>query len=370
MEWQREALRNLRAAAPVSARKPDIRLRLTPGFLMVIGLAALPLAGGRSGLAALSLLLALVIHQLPALLVACGSGIALLTLDGCGASVERAPARSEGAGSIGVSLLGTLLNLASALALGRLGQGFGGETRLHAMLGVATTVLAAWGVAQLLPFVPFHVGRMLARALTPRDRLVFTSSSLALVLGGGLMAVTATQLPSLLVVVLASGMFGFAAWRNAITELADENSGISALAARAEQAIDRGRPSEAVIVARSGLSVARSRACRRRLHAATYWGAVGAGDPFLAHSALAQLPSEAITVHLVAAYLRVCGRLGDAEALLLRARSLGQRTRETTKLLIDIQLLLGRVNEPAQLAREDEALLDATDRAVLHDAGF
>jgi hypothetical protein len=267
-------------------------------------------------------------------------------------------------------MLGSLLNLVCALGFARLSRATATEPRISSMLAVASTISIGWGLAQLLPLVPFCVGRLLARRLVPKDRLIYATASTALVVAGGFMTVTATQQPSLLVVVLVSGMFAFASLQRAAQQLADEGSGMLGLIARAEAAIQRGECVDAIRLARAGMSTARSAAYRSQLCVAMGWGAIGEGDPFLAHAALEQLPAEALNVHLVAAYLRVCGRLTEAEALLLRARSLGHRTRETTKLLIDVQLLLGRTSEAAELAREDEGLLLDPDLAALRAAGF
>jgi hypothetical protein len=96
--------------------------------------------------------------------------------------------------------------------------------------------------------------------------------------------------------------------------------------------------------------------------------AAAAHEPFLAHTALLQLPSERIDTHLLASYLNVCNRVDDALSLLQEARGFGERSVETSKLLIDLLFARGDLAEPRAIAQVDAALLAPEDRLAIDAA--
>lgn len=362
-EWRLKALANLRRSL---GRKtgPRLQLRATPGFVFTMLLAGLPLAGGRAAVAALALCLALLVQQLPALLLASSHGPAELRLSAAGPRVHGTQPRPTWVTLVGVAV-GSLLSAVLALGFDALSMEFTAGSRLGTLASVAAWILRGWGVAQLAPLLPFPSGAAIFERLPPTARLMFAVASLGLVIAGGLSVATHLGQPSLLVVIAASAAFGVSALRRAAGDLSDLRSGLPQLLREAERAVEHDEPSTAIRLSRAGLAQARSDALRARFWTALCWGAMGAKDPFLTHAALSHVPDEALTVLLVAAYLRVCGRLQEAETLLLEARALGQRSRETTRLLIDVQYGLGKLQDVATLETEDAAWLTPADLAAL-----
>jgi hypothetical protein len=98
------------------------------------------------------------------------------------------------------------------------------------------------------------------------------------------------------------------------------------------------------------------------------WTAIGARDPFLAHSAIARLHEGAIDLHLIASYLDSCNRRDEALELLTRARALGHRSRDTSKLLIDLLFGRGQHDAVARVASADAALLSPAERQAIDAA--
>lgn len=367
--WKRAALDQLRQTLGAKPRRVGATFQITPGFLLVCGLAALPLAGGRAGVAALALLLAMLVQEAPALLLASGGGVATLKLDASGARASGSRPLAAGLAVLAAAL-GALLNLMLASLLVELAARAGLESRLYSLSKVTATILVAWGVCQLLPVAPFRNGLLLAQYLPTRIRFVWCTFSLALVVSGGALLVAGLKMPSLMVVVAASAAFALVTWRDTANQLRDESNGVARLALEAELCVQRGAVDDAVRLARAGLGMARSAPLHARLYGVLAWGAIGGGDPFLAHAALQELSAEAMSVHLLAAYLRVCGRLTEAEALLQQARSLGHRSRETTQLLIEVKYALGDAPAAEAVAEADAALLSDADLQALRAVGW
>jgi hypothetical protein len=108
--------------------------------------------------------------------------------------------------------------------------------------------------------------------------------------------------------------------------------------------------------------LARSKERRDKLWSTYAWAGIGARDPFVAHAALQQLPVDRIDLPLLAAYLLCCNRNLESQQLLLEARALGQRSRETSKLLIEVLFAQGDREGALTVATEDAALLTEQDR--------
>ena len=109
---------------------------------------------------------------------------------------------------------------------------------------------------------------------------------------------------------------------------------------------------------------------RTRLWLTTAWAGIGQRDPFLTHTALQQLPAEALTIDLIAAYLTTCNRLDEAADLLEQAREAGYRSRACSKQWIDLLVMRGFMQEAARLAAEDSDLLSDRDIEALAGAGL
>ena len=89
-----------------------------------------------------------------------------------------------------------------------------------------------------------------------------------------------------------------------------------------------------------------------------------------AHLALQKLLPHQLTPELVAAYLICCNRRDEAAKLLWDARALGQRARETTKLLVELLVQAGGLEQAAELVAQDRQLLTLDDLTALEGAGI
>ena len=148
----------------------------------------------------------------------------------------------------------------------------------------------------------------------------------------------------------------------------DERSGSTQNLLRAEACLVRGDAGQAMILCRSGLAAARSRDLRARLGKVLAWAAVTLNDPFVAHSALLELPSEQLDTYLLAAYLACCNRADEAIALVQEARALGEHGPGTTKLLIDLLFRRGDARAIQALVSLDSTLLSEDERRTVEDA--
>ena len=169
-------------------------------------------------------------------------------------------------------------------------------------------------------------------------------------------------------------LLGYAAFaalkaaREAYAEIYDRRSGVEDSAAKARALVLGGNPRRAATLARSGLELARSGNHRRALWTTLAWSGIAERDPFLAHTALLHLPSDAIDVHLLASYLNSCNRVEEALDLLRDARHLGARQAETSKLLIDLLFARGDYAEARAVAQSDAAILTLEDRRAVDAA--
>ncbi|HVJ16414.1 MAG TPA: hypothetical protein VM686_13325 [Polyangiaceae bacterium] len=153
-----------------------------------------------------------------------------------------------------------------------------------------------------------------------------------------------------------------------LSEKLDRRSGVQEMVVQARSELARGQVDNAASIAWRALELACSPAARRTLAELMAWAAIAQQDPFLAHSSLMALPEEAIEPYLLASYLRCCNRSDEALELLQEVRKAGQRTRETTKLLIDLAFLRRDYEAVRTLATEDAALLSSADRQAIASA--
>ncbi len=71
---------------------------------------------------------------------------------------------------------------------------------------------------------------------------------------------------------------------------------------------------------------------------------------------------------MVAAYLECCNRSREAPILLNDARELGHRASETTKLLIDLLIRAGAVEEANRVLTNDHDLITAEEQDAVRSA--
>lgn len=174
--------------------------------------------------------------------------------------------------------------------------------------------------------------------------------------------------PLLLVTIALVALTAARAAREARKERLDVRSGVARQANAARAALIAGRPGQAAAVAQAALRRALSSARRSELWTTVAWAAIANRDPLLAHIALRRLPVSELGVHTVASYLACCNRSAEALALLHDARSLGLRSRETTKLFIELLFARGDTGHARAVARSDAELLSERERALVESA--
>ena len=365
--WKQAAL----AAANTQARadrQSAVGVRVTVGFVLLALAVGSPfgVVGALASLLTLgSMLLA---QELPgALLARLTRHRARIVITAKGSRTEHDAPPFALARGFSVALGGSLLNALIAHALyaiaasGVVGKG-------SAWLEAAALAHALWGVLQILPLLPFRAGWFVAKRLTPPIRLLHAALSITCVTAAGLYALHGTAAPLAFVAFVFTAGSTAAALRDAATDWSDDVAGVASLARSAEAHLHADAPEAAVEQARQALDAARGDALRIRLCKTLAWAAIGKSDPFLAHAALGQLPSSDLDVHLVTAYLACCNRTDEAVRLLQEARAQGQRTPETTRLLLELLVRQGAVSEAWAVARADRAILSVVDWTAIESA--
>lgn len=361
--WKRVARAQM-ASATGSSSEASLSVRVSFGFALLCAICGVRfgVAGALATLAGLTSLV--LVQELPRGLLARAFGrpsrVAVTVL---GAHTEIGGPPLGRVANLAVEVVGSLCNMLVALvAFGLMRLGISGQA--SAIVHALALSHALWGLAQILPFVPFRAGIAVSTRVTPAQRFAHAAASTIVALGAGAW-VDAAKLYEL------SPLLMFVAFASAVTlvragsERLDERSGASRLAVEASALFWEGKCEQAVDRALKGLSLARSPRLRERLRTTLAWAAIGKRDPFLAHKAIYELADGAIDFHLIAAYLSCCNRIDEAEQLLLEARGFGHRDREATRLLLDVLLRRGKSTAALDLARMDERLLAEADWAAL-----
>jgi hypothetical protein len=332
---------------------PRIELDVNAGFAVTGVLAGLPFGAAGPLLVTVALTtLVLVPELVRAVLLRRWGRSSFVFVGPGGAGLETVGPKLTGARRVLLAVVGPLANLGLALFLGSVALHLG---RLGPAIHTLALWHAGWGLAQALPLAPFVAGAAIQSRLRGVHAVVHQGFSTKLVLLGGLVVAKLVPIAFPLVLLAMSGAVrGFVRCYQAAT---DEKNGVLDGAERAERLVAMGETTEALRLLRQLLARVREPELRLRLWKCLAWAAIGNGDGFVAHSALGILPARFLDVHLVAAYLAVCGRVDEAIVLLERARVAGQRSRETTKLLLDLLLRRREVVRARRVAREDLALL-------------
>jgi len=316
----------------------------------------------------LVLLTVLLVHELPRAIVARllgRSSRVVLSETGGKTAVSGAPLTGKAA--LGFALIGSFANLLVAVtALALLHSGLPASAApLLKLMAAGHTV---WGVAQLLPIVPFRAGALLSTRLPGSMRFSHAAASFAFLGVLGVAAVTRSKAPPLLILLVPGALAALRILKKAHAEHHDHVKGVEALAARAELLVAEGNARLAGKLAEQGLTSVRSPACRARLWACCAWAAIAEHDPFRAHRALGELPMQVVDVHLVGSYLNCCNRTDEAVALLEQARKAGDRSLATTKLLIELHFRLGNLQTISELKRSESAILTTADKSAIDAA--
>jgi hypothetical protein len=352
------------SGAPIS---PRVSFDVSAGFAVTGILAGLPFGTGGPLFVTLALFTVVVVPELAraALLRSSGRSAFVFVSPG-GATTEMLGRKLDGARRGLLAVAGPLANLAVAALVACVGLRTSGTVAAAAHLFALWH--AGWGLAQVLPLAPFAVGVALQARWRGSRAVVHQAFSTKVVLLAGL--VVAKVFPSVFPVVMLAGSGAVHGFVRCYQAAVDEKNGLVAAAGRAETLIAEGEATAALRLVRGALSRVRAPKLRVRLWKCLAWAAIGKGDAFVAHGALGTLPARELDVHLVVSYLAACSRLDEAIGLLERARAAGQRTRETTKLLLDLLLRYGEVVRARRIAREDMALLTRAEMELVERTIF
>jgi len=364
--WKQTALRRA-VDSEGAVVEPRAELGFSIGFALLALLSGLPLGRGGPLLTLLGMTAVVLADELPrALLLRHWGRSSSIVLGSSGAVTATFGRKLARRRSLASALSGPVTNLVLGAVMLLVSRHLAAPTEAY----VRTLALwhGAWGAAQLLPLVPFRLGNALVMRVRTQYRAVLTTFSVKLLLLGGLVLAKVYPL------VFPLGMLAVAGAVREFTSLyqasSDEKNGLVTQACLAEMLLEAGERTRALGVARRALGRARSRALRARLWRALAWAAIGEGDPLLSHGALGALPPEELDVHLVASYLATCNRVEEAVGLLERARSLGLRSPETTKLLLGLLLRHGELERGRSIAREDAVLLTSEEMKLVECSPF
>ncbi len=175
------------------------------------------------------------------------------------------------------------------------------------------------------------------------------------------------SLPPSPILLLALSLIAVSSARAAYEALQqefDRQRGVAGKLEQARAALAAGDPRRSIAISHAALAVARSKGQREKLWITFTWASIVSRDPHLAHAALQHLPETCLDVHLLAAYLFCCNRTFEAEELLQEARRLGQRSAETSKLLIEILFAQGDRAGALAVTEADAAILSDHDRRL------
>lgn len=360
--WKRQVRSTLARQGELAGSPPKVRLLLDARLVMFAALFGL--AGGPFGtVRALVLLLSILfVHELSRAALARGLGrSARVSIALTGSQTEISGPDLRGSAAFAFTLIGSMGNLLCAAGLYAL------SSQVHnPAFGLSLREIAnahiVWGVAQALPLLPFRAGSELAKRLPPSLRSGHAIASGGLAIGAVFAIFNLPKSPLLLLALLFVAFSSARAAYEAFAEEFDRTRGIAAKLDEARNALAAGNHARSMAITRASLEVARSKEQRQKLWTIFAWIGIGSRDPFLAHAGLQHLPAGCLNVHLLAAYLSCCNRLVEAQELLQEARGLGQRTVETSKLLIDILFTLGDRAGALAVTEADAAILSDRDR--------
>jgi hypothetical protein len=325
---------------------------------------------GFSGMLIAMALLATVLltQELPRALLARALGrSSSVVLSALGGDTEVAGQPLRGTVGVAHAIIGSVANLlvaVGALVVSELGASAVAGLELRD-LAIAH---AAWGLAQALPVIPFRAGTALSRTAGPSLRLAAAAGCVLLLVAANALEIGWTTNPVLFGLLVLSTVASVNAVKDASLDRWDERFGAARLAADAEAQLSAGYLPRSTELVRKALAVVASPRLRVRLYKTLAWSAIGKGDPFLAHSALAQIPAQEIDAYLVAAYLGCCNRVDEAIELLQTARACGDRSVEMTKLHIDLLFRQGKSDAALEVARSEKASLSADDWSAIERA--
>jgi hypothetical protein len=310
------------------------RLRLRFGLVLVLFVAAPGIAGGprRMLLCAITLLSTAVAHQLAQSLCALAfhrRATIVLSVRGTGVELDSP---LSGWRNVLTALAGPFVSVALGLACWQACTALPDPTWLR----FAASVNLGWGTLNLLPVLPFGVGRFIFSSLPERQRAhaVAVSGAIAFAL-----AIQGLVVRSALVFFV----FGIAAltsslkWLNLRQLEAEAELDLPGGLTRARRLLAHGELTSARRVAASVAAHARSRSTENVAWELLAWIELAHDRPAHAAAALARIaPQYAADSHCIAAVEAACGHPGRATSVLEGALALRALTPAALRLLIDL----------------------------------
>jgi hypothetical protein len=176
-KWKRLGLAQALDTQRRREQKFPIRLRVTSGFVILALVAGAPFGLGGALLSLIILSSVIFVQELPRAWLARILGrSSRISISARGGHTEIPAPPFRGASAVAFSAVGSFTNLLTALVLN--------EIALHARPGPALAPIlaaavahAAWGIAQVLPLLPFTVGHALVAGARPPLRFAHAAAS-------------------------------------------------------------------------------------------------------------------------------------------------------------------------------------------------
>lgn len=366
-EWKQHACPYLGSGKHARCQ-PALQLRVTLGFMTVAALIGCA-NGSSAGVSAVVVLASTVfVHELArALLARSFERSSRICMSASGGETELLGPPIGGVPSMLFAIIGSSANaLIALLAFSIVHGGVGADS--EPVFRLVLEAHAVWGVAQLLPLGPFHVGTALSKRFAPAARFAHAAASAAFVIAMSILAMAHDYPPAIVGLSVFASTGAIRALREAHREMLDSHMGLDTLLRDASLALANGCPDRAQELAERGLARAFSAQRRQALWKTLAWSGIGLANPFLAHGALLRLPADGIDVHLLASYLACCNRIDEAVEILQGARRAGQGKPECARLLADLLFRRGDREAVLALARDDASTLTAEDRNAIEVA--
>jgi Zn-dependent protease len=344
-----------------------LRVRVALGFVLV---AMVPGIAGGAPRMALSVAIGvsvLLVHELGHALAAVAWGShARIVLHMLGAHTEIEP-RLPRSREIAAALMGPVASLALALVLATLRLSLPGRS----WLTIAIWVNVAWGVANLLPILPFDGGRALLACMGEKRR------ASALLVSGAFAAVIAMEGLAVIHNAALTFLFGAAAIASLLKWAKVRRDEVERALELPQQLAESRRLlacEEADACRRLAVRVGESARSNETANAAwevAAWAELELERPEEAYRTLQRIrPASAVSNYCLAAVEAGRGQPLRAVSLLEGERGNGELGVEAIKLLIDLHARLGNLQAACGVANTSIAQLPADDVRRVIEAAF
>lgn len=364
-----ESILNRRQLGPSFQVGGEGRLRLQVAFGFFVIMGAPGIAGGArrvalfAGIAFFSVLAHELGHAMCAILWGSRATIVLHVLGGH-TTIEPPLRRWR---DVIATLMGSCISIVIALMLAMLRRSFPEQ----AWLTVALWVNLAWGIVNLLPMLPFDVGRVLLRSLRDEHR------SGALLVSGGFALVLSVEGLFVLhnaAVLLVFGPAAFAsllAWAKRRSVDIEQKLGLADQLQQARGLLLNGEPERSRQLGTRVAQRARTNTTANAAWEIVAWAELGLGRAAEAYETLCRVrPASDVDRYSLAAVEAARGQPRRAVSLLEAARSQDALCPDGIKLLIDLHARLGSLAGACAVASAEIAHLDPEDTRRVIEAAF